>query len=153
MFFQKGEPSVFPIAPGTGRDDRGTVGIEPVSRLFAASESPRLSGPEQAEGDRTMEGTATIIPPPAISSGEKGKARDIIAAIRTLQRIEREQRPATGEERQTLARFGGFGAVALSLFPDPVSGRYKARCIRPLPASACLPTPRCWSRAAAPAIS
>ena len=33
--------------------------------------------------------------------------------------------PATAEERQTLARFGGFGPVALSIFPDPVTGRYK----------------------------
>jgi N12 class adenine-specific DNA methylase len=59
-----------------------------------------------------------------IGSGEKSKARDIIAAIRTLKRIEEEQRPATPEERQALARFGGFGAVARSLFPDPVTGRY-----------------------------
>jgi hypothetical protein len=29
------------------------------------------------------------------------------------------------EERQTLGRFGGFGPVALSIFPDPVTGRYK----------------------------
>ena len=29
------------------------------------------------------------------------------------------------EERQVLARFAGFGPVALSLFPDPVTGRYK----------------------------
>ena len=63
--------------------------------------------------------------PPAIASGEKTKARDILAAIRTLQTIEREQRPATHDERDILARFGGFGAVALSLFPDPVTGRYK----------------------------
>ena len=56
---------------------------------------------------------------------QKAKARDIIAAIRTLQQIEREHRPATGDERQVLARFGGFGAVALSLFPDPLTGRYK----------------------------
>jgi N12 class adenine-specific DNA methylase/predicted RNA methylase len=63
--------------------------------------------------------------PPAIASGEKGKARDILAAIRTLQQIEREHRPATADERQTLARFGGFGAVALSIFPDPVTGRSK----------------------------
>ena len=62
---------------------------------------------------------------PAIASGEKAKARDIIAAIRTVQQIEQERRPATAGERQTLARFGGFGAVALSLFPDPVTGRYK----------------------------
>jgi N12 class adenine-specific DNA methylase/predicted RNA methylase len=72
-----------------------------------------------------MEATDTNHPPPLIASGEKAKARDVIAAIRTLQQVEREQRPATGAEQQTLARFGGFGAVALSLFPDPVSGRYK----------------------------
>ena len=72
-----------------------------------------------------MEGTDTTTAPPVIASGEKAKARDIIAAIRTLQQIEQEHRPATADERQTLARFGGFGAVALSLFPDPVTGRYK----------------------------
>ena len=70
-----------------------------------------------------MEGTTNATP--VIASGEKAKARDIIAAIRTLQAIEQEKRPATGEERQILARFGGFGAVALSIFPDPVTGRYK----------------------------
>ena len=69
-----------------------------------------------------MEETDT---PPALASGEKAKARDIIAAIKTLQQVEREHRPATEPERQALARFGGFGAVALSLFPDPVTGRYK----------------------------
>jgi len=66
-----------------------------------------------------------LTPAVTIASGEKGKARDIIAAIRTIQRIEQEQRPATTEEKQTLARFAGFGPVALSIFPDPVTGRYK----------------------------
>jgi N12 class adenine-specific DNA methylase len=60
-----------------------------------------------------------------IASGEKTKARDIIAAIRTLKAIEQEKRAATLEEKQTLARFSGFGPVALSIFPDPVTGRYK----------------------------
>ena len=60
-----------------------------------------------------------------IASGEKAKARDIITAIRTVKRIEYEQRQATQEERQALARFCGFGPVALSIFPDPVTGRYK----------------------------
>lgn len=60
-----------------------------------------------------------------IASGEKAKARDLVAAIRTLQKIEQEQRPATQNERETLSRFAGFGAVALSIFPDPVTGRYK----------------------------
>ena len=82
-----------------------------------------------------MEGTSTRAATPQIplrqgfggqvASGEKSKARDIIAAIRTLQTIEREQRPATTDERDILSRFGGFGAVALSLFPDPVKGTYK----------------------------
>ncbi|EAQ81508.1 hypothetical protein [Blastopirellula marina] len=60
-----------------------------------------------------------------IASGEKAKARDILAAIRTLKTIEQQQRPATSEEKQILARFSGFGPVALSIFPEPVSGRYK----------------------------
>ncbi|GIK15179.1 MAG: hypothetical protein BroJett003_01430 [Planctomycetota bacterium] len=60
-----------------------------------------------------------------IAGGEKGKARDIIAAIRTLKRIEDEQRLASPDEKQVLSRFAGFGPVALSIFPDPVTGNYK----------------------------
>jgi len=62
---------------------------------------------------------------PSIAGGEKAKARDILTAIRTLTRIEHEERPASLDEQQALARFPGFGPVALSLFPDPVTGRYK----------------------------
>ena len=64
-------------------------------------------------------------PKVVISSGEKSKARDIIAAIRTLKRIEEERRAARPDEKEILAKFAGFGAVALSIFPDPVKGRYK----------------------------
>jgi N12 class adenine-specific DNA methylase len=64
-------------------------------------------------------------PSPTISSGEKGKARDILAAIRTLQQIEREHRPADPDEREVLAKFPGFGPVALSIFPNPTTGEYK----------------------------
>ncbi|MCY2968469.1 MAG: hypothetical protein NT069_33395 [Planctomycetota bacterium] len=46
-------------------------------------------------------------------------------AIRIVQWLEQEQRPATPEERQALRKFSGFGAVARSIFPDPVTGRYK----------------------------
>jgi N12 class adenine-specific DNA methylase len=60
-----------------------------------------------------------------MASGEKSKARDIIAAIRTLQTMECERRPATNDEKAILARFSGFGPVALSIFPDPATGRYK----------------------------
>ncbi len=82
-------------------------------------EAPEPLAPEPEEG-------VPLEPAPFIvASGEKAKAHDIVAAIRALQQIEREQRAATSEERQTLARFAGFGPVALSIFPDPVSGRYK----------------------------
>jgi N12 class adenine-specific DNA methylase len=48
-----------------------------------------------------------------------------LAAIKVLQQVEREGRLAMPQERRALARFPGFGAVALSIFPDPVTGRYK----------------------------
>jgi N12 class adenine-specific DNA methylase len=60
-----------------------------------------------------------------ISSGEKAKARDLITVIETLKAIEAEGRTATIEERQVLSRFAGFGPVALSIFPDPVTGEFK----------------------------
>jgi N12 class adenine-specific DNA methylase len=60
-----------------------------------------------------------------IAAGEKGKAQDILAAIRTLKEIEHEHRPATENEKRILARFSGFGPIALSIFPDPISGGYK----------------------------
>ncbi len=60
-----------------------------------------------------------------LSTGEKTKARDIIAAIRTLKMLEADNRAATDHEKQSLGKFSGFGPIALSIFPDPVSGRYK----------------------------
>jgi hypothetical protein len=68
----------------------------------------------------------TIRPaPPGIARDDKAKARDILVAIRTLKQVELEKRPATLEEGLAIQRFWGFGPVALSMFPDPVTGRYK----------------------------
>lgn len=64
-------------------------------------------------------------PTVGISTGEVAKARDILAAIRTLQTIEAEQRSATDTEKAVLQKFPGFGPVALSIFPHPVTGLYK----------------------------
>ena len=83
---------------------------------------PAAAAPEQAPAHSPP---ASPSPPLTVAAGEKAKARDILAAIRTLKQIEQEQRPATPQERPALARFGGFGPVALSIFPDPVTGRYK----------------------------
>ena len=65
------------------------------------------------------------IPAAPAPTGEKAKARDILAAICTLKKLEQLRCPPTEDEKQILARFGGFGPVALSIFPDPVSGRFK----------------------------
>ncbi len=87
---------------------------------FIPSYEPRPTTRPEVKADHPV---AAV--PVSIASGEKTKARDIIAAIRTVKTIEQEQRPATPVEKQTLARFAGFGPVALSVFPDPVTGRYK----------------------------
>ena len=71
-----------------------------------------------------MENTSTLSPV-QIASGEKAKARDILAAIRTVKQIEAEHRHATPDEKHTLSLFAGFGPVALSIFPDPITGKYK----------------------------
>src|SRR5262249_37799567 len=110
-----------PPAP-LGFADRVAVDNAPLS---AGDDGSRPAG----HGEPKIQETA-MNPPPTLltlplAGGEKTKARDILAAIRTLQRIEQEQRPATPDERQSLARFPGFGPVALSLFPNPVTGRYK----------------------------
>jgi SAM-dependent methyltransferase len=68
---------------------------------------------------------ASPVAPFTIARGEKAKARDILAAIRAVRTIDDEQRPATPEEQQTIACFGDFGPVALSIVPDPGTGHYK----------------------------
>lgn len=80
----------------------------------------RPAGREPPTRETTMEDFST-----PLATGQKAKARDILAAIRALQAVEADGREPTPEERQALLRFGGFGAVALHLFPDPLTGAYK----------------------------
>jgi N12 class adenine-specific DNA methylase/SAM-dependent methyltransferase len=82
-----------------------------------------MAGPETQGGDHRVQLALALSQP--LPTGQKAKAEDILTAIRTLKTVEQEKRPATLEEKQALVRFGGFGAVALSIFPDPVTGRYK----------------------------
>ena len=98
--------------PEATRDPRPPPEEAPPAAIPSPPPTRRIESPE----------AAAAVP---ATGGEKAKARDILAAIRTLKHIEGEHRPATTDERDILARFGGFGAVALSLFPDPVKGTYK----------------------------
>ena len=61
--FPKGEPSVSPVAAGTGRHD-AAGGLKPVPRLFARYERPRLSGPsKQKENPPSKEPTIQPLQP------------------------------------------------------------------------------------------
>src|SRR6185437_2285757 len=95
------------------------------SPIIRTQESDASLPAEKVASASRQDGTAVVELKEPASAGPKAKARDILAAIRTLQTIEAEQREATPQERAVLARFGGFGAVALSIFPDPATGHYK----------------------------
>lgn len=124
--------------PLFGRTEAGIPGAVPVvPTRHRQGDGSGLAGTAHRNGSRPPHGNlvdwlaaATRSPAASqdhqnIANGEKSKARDIIAAIRTLQQVEREKRPATQAERELLARFPGFGCVALSIFPNPVTGQYK----------------------------
>ena len=93
---------------------------------FVRTEPAGPAAPEAAKPDAEASASESSEPLVfSIAAGEKAKARDILTAIRTVKTIDQEQRAPTREEGETLVRFGGFGPVALSIFPDPVTGRYK----------------------------
>jgi N12 class adenine-specific DNA methylase len=86
---------------------------------------PRVIEPSKTDFPSLFTYQPTVnTPPPEVSRGDKTKARDILAAIRTLKALDEAKRPATWDERQILLRFPGFGPVALGIFPDPVTGLY-----------------------------
>lgn len=57
-------------------------------------------------------------------AGTKENLRDIIEAIKTLKYLEATGREAGPKDKAKLSKFTGFGAVARTAFPDPVSGAY-----------------------------
>ena len=140
-----GQPGLFPNLrlPDSRRRFQRKQPEEPAPRkshelpLFDAvtwREAPRpgLEVPEsEAPAQNPVHEPLSVPEPPSSdevigASGEVGKAKELLDAIRLLKRIEGEGRGADQDERKILARFGGFGAVALSLFPDPINRAYKS---------------------------
>ena len=118
----RNERTLFDFLPTTPATDVPQAPEEPppVPSLPAVVEEPIPPDPA-ADASKHPGPNASI----TIASGEKAKARDILGAIRILKAVEEQGRPATPEERQALGRFAGFGPVALSIFPNPVTGRYR----------------------------
>jgi hypothetical protein len=96
---------------------------------------PAVSAPREPQpvaGDTAVDaqpGTATeadlAAPRVEAAASERAKARDILEAVTLLKHLEREGRSPGSAEREQLARFAGFGPVALSIFPHPLTGQYK----------------------------
>src|SRR5439155_17723962 len=99
--------------PGVG-DGAGEV-HSPATRRIAArhqEEPPRNPNNYRiTDADRLGEG------------GPKQKFRDNLAAIKLLRAIEREQRPATADEKSVLVRFAGWGGLP-QVF-DPYSREWR----------------------------
>ena len=109
--------------------DAKTAGDEtrsppPLGTPAASSATPTIPTPSlgRTPPDAGEDGRGDPVEP---ATGEKARTRDLLAAIRTLQAVESEHRPPTPGERPALARFPGFGPLALRIFPDPVRGTYK----------------------------
>ena len=95
----RNELSLFDRVP-----DDPVIGEPPSSTPLATSPPPIPIPPADSDplppADPSMCSSHPLAPESlsGIASGEKAKARDILAAIRTLKAIEQEQRPATPEE-------------------------------------------------------
>jgi N12 class adenine-specific DNA methylase len=111
------QPTLFDFINGDQAVSEPHASSAEEEALPEASATPARASPDSAQPHSAAS--------EHLATGEKGKARDILAAIRTLKSIEGEKRDATPDERKTLIRFAGFGPVALSIFPDPVTGQYK----------------------------
>lgn len=101
--------------------------MEDEVKPYAATHIASTNSPEHQSMVAVSSGATTVEPPtsPRIASGGRTKARDLLDAIRTLKRIESEGRESSQSEKLLMSQFSGFGPVALSIFPDPVTGLYK----------------------------
>ncbi|TWT51733.1 hypothetical protein KOR42_34200 [Thalassoglobus neptunius] len=107
---------------GAVRETIAAVRPQVVEQLFPVNGHAKSEN-ESANGHDRVNGEQSSLP--LASRGEKAKARDILAAIRILNEIRQKDREVSEEERLRLKRFGGFGPVALRIFPDPTTGQYK----------------------------
>ncbi len=123
------EPTLFdslPDLPAIGeRQPLAPAEIPPRAGSILPEADEALNQPDPPFSRPEHPSSHSYHSPFTIASGEKAKARDLLAAIRALKTIDHERRPATPEERQQLAPFAGFGPVALSIFPDPITSNYK----------------------------
>lgn len=91
----------------TKESERETIAEEAVSADEPVAEESITPAPTPDKGDNF-----TITDDNLGDGGAKTKFRANVDAIGTLKTIEREKRPATAEEKETLSKYVGWGALA-----------------------------------------
>ena len=76
--------------------------------------APEVTAPDKGEN-------FTITDDALGEGGAKAKFRANVDAIKTLKSLEREKRPATAEEKETLSKYVGWGALAKAFVSQPQS--------------------------------
>lgn len=121
---RNGQPTSFlkhrghqPLFEGLNEDDTKPIAVATISTV----------APNHPQRTRPVDSIASDEhrPSQVVSTGDKSKARDIINAVRCINELESQSRMPTDGEREILRKFCGFGPVALSLFPDPLTNCYK----------------------------
>lgn len=79
---------------------------EPVSAEISSDNTEKVNAPEPTKADNF-----TITDNTLGEGGAKAKFRANIDAIRTLKTLEKENRPATADEKETLSKYVGWGAI------------------------------------------
>ena len=91
----------------TKEPERETITAEVVSADEPVAEESTTPAPTPDKGDNF-----TITDDNLGDGGAKTKFRANIEAIKTLKTLEAEKRPATAEEKETLSKYVGWGALA-----------------------------------------
>ena len=91
----------------TKEPERETITAEVVSADEPVAEESTTPAPTPDKGDNF-----TITDDNLGDGGAKTKFRANVDAIRTLKTLEHEKRPATAEEKETLSKYVGWGALA-----------------------------------------
>lgn len=73
--------------------------------------APEVTAPDKGEN-------FTITDDNLGDGGAKTKFRANVEAIKTLKTLEREKRPATAEEKETLSKYVGWGAISQAFDPN-----------------------------------
>jgi hypothetical protein len=122
---QPGERDLRSTDSGRGEaTERGSEGPGSEAGRRGAGEGSR-DGRPHGRGATGATGENYVIRPGALEEarGPKQKARDNLEAIRIVKRLASEDRFATPDEQEQIARYVGWGGLK-NVFPDPITGAY-----------------------------